>query len=511
MNDINKKISQFIEVEKTDNTTQIPIVQGSPLFNAKITPEKLAKDIAKEVKREAELDKVDNTSDLEKPVSDAQDVINKSLDTDIQTRATKESVNKKVDKVEGKTLSSNDYTNLDKREVEKVKDKSDKTYVDSELNKKVDKVDGKRLTTNDYTTDEKNKLRDIEVGANKYVHPDSHSALMIEQTTTRRFVSDIEKAKWNDKESKGGSQAKANKALSDAKSYVDGKVKTNVPENAKFTDTVVDISGKVDKEIGKSLIANSEIDRLKNVTNQDVPSKVSELENDSKFLVVEDLTDLGGGDMLKAVYDTDDDGIVDNAKKVNGFTVESNVPADAKFTDTTYTSGDNISIVDGKISITGQLGLTEEQVKKVKVDSATDADTVGGFSVGVYVPADAKFTDTVFDLSPYLKKRNDTLNSYVEKLVTIDETNLIDLNDGNVFLKTISADVAFAINNAKEGAHSFTLFIEMNTVAELIFPTEVKWEGGEMPDMTEADKTYILTFLTINQGTTWFGIEGGAF
>ena len=133
MNDINKKISQFIEVEKTDNTTQIPIVQGSPLFNAKITPEKLAKDIAKEVKREAELDKVDNTSDIEKPVSDAQDVINKSLDTDIQTRPTKESVNKKVDKVEGKTLSSNDYTNLDKREVEKVKDKSDKTYVDSEL------------------------------------------------------------------------------------------------------------------------------------------------------------------------------------------------------------------------------------------------------------------------------------------------------------------------------------------------------------------------------------------
>ena len=103
------------------------------------------------------------------------------------------------------------------------------------------------------------------------------------------------------------------------------------------------------------------------------------------------------------------------------------------------------------------------------------------------------------------------LNSYVEKLVTIDETNFIDLNDGNVFLKTITEDVAFAINNAKIGAHSFTLIIEMNTVAELTFPTEVKWEGGEMPDMTEADKTYILTFLTINQGTTWFAIEGGAF
>lgn len=45
---------------------------------------------------------------------------------------------------------------------------------------------------------------------------------------------------------------------------------------------------------------------------------------------------LGYGDMMKSTYDTDGDGIVDNAKKVNGKTVESNVPANAKFTDTTY-------------------------------------------------------------------------------------------------------------------------------------------------------------------------------
>lgn len=37
--------------------------------------------------------------------------------------------------------------------------------------KKVDKVSGKGLSTNDYTTDEKNKLRAIAAEANKYVHP----------------------------------------------------------------------------------------------------------------------------------------------------------------------------------------------------------------------------------------------------------------------------------------------------------------------------------------------------
>lgn len=50
------------------------------------------------------------------------------------------------------------------------------------------------------------------------------------------------------------------------------------------------------------------------------------------------------GDMSKAVYDTDNDGIVDNAEKVNNHTVETDVPANAVFTDTTYTAGTNISI-----------------------------------------------------------------------------------------------------------------------------------------------------------------------
>ena len=42
------------------------------------------------------------------------------------------------------------------------------------------------------------------------------------------------------------------------------------------------------------------------------------------------------GDMLKSTYDKNSNGIVDNSEKVNGHTVESNVPANAKFTDTIY-------------------------------------------------------------------------------------------------------------------------------------------------------------------------------
>lgn len=56
----------------------------------------------------------------------------------------------------------------------------------------------------------------------------------------------------------------------------------------------------------------------------------------------------GSGDMLTSVYDIDKDGIVDNAKKVNGHTIESNVPANAIFTDTTYSIATNS--VDGLMS-----------------------------------------------------------------------------------------------------------------------------------------------------------------
>ncbi len=54
-----------------------------------------------------------------------------------------------------------------------------KALVSSAISNKVDKVNGKGLSANDYTTAEKEKLAGIEAGANKYMHPDSHPASMI--------------------------------------------------------------------------------------------------------------------------------------------------------------------------------------------------------------------------------------------------------------------------------------------------------------------------------------------
>lgn len=55
----------------------------------------------------------------------------------------------------------------------------------------------------------------------------------------------------------------------------------------------------------------------------DIPTKTSELVNDSNFITSDALSGLGGGDMLKATYDTDGDGIVDNAEKLGGILAEA--------------------------------------------------------------------------------------------------------------------------------------------------------------------------------------------
>lgn len=92
----------------------------------------------------------------------------------------------KVDKVAGKGLSTNDYTTAEKNKLDDIENGANKTTVDSEINNsstnpvqnkiikaaldgKVDKVNGKQLSTNDYTTVEKTKLGNIQEGANKTI------------------------------------------------------------------------------------------------------------------------------------------------------------------------------------------------------------------------------------------------------------------------------------------------------------------------------------------------------
>lgn len=106
------------------------------------------------------------------------------------------------------------------------------------------------------------------------------------------------------------------------------------------------------------------------------------------------------------------------------------------------------------------------------------------------------------------------LENYREKLITVSESGgSIDLSLGNVFQHTPSGNITYSITNAVSGqAHSFTLIINMgSTLRTLTFPVSVKWQGGEMPDTTTPNKTYVLTFMSVDGGDSWLGMFGGEF
>ena len=161
--------------------------------------------------------------------------------------------NSKMDEID---TAINGLTNTDEslmvrigdieKDVEKLTD--DVTAVKKTLGNKVDKVEGKGLSSNDYTAAEKSKLAGIEANANKYTHPTytpkaaglykvtvdgtghvsaatavtkgditnlgipaqdtvythpaNHPASMITQDATHRFVSDAEKATYSGKANK---------------------------------------------------------------------------------------------------------------------------------------------------------------------------------------------------------------------------------------------------------------------------------------------------------------------
>lgn len=61
----------------------------------------------------------------------------------------------------------------------------------------------------------------------------------------------------------------------------------------------------------------------------------------------------GQGDMYTSVYDTNANGIVDNAERVNGHTVLKDVPANAVFTDTVYNANRSFTKIGSSLNPSG--------------------------------------------------------------------------------------------------------------------------------------------------------------
>ena len=151
------------------------------------------------------------------------------------------------------------------------------------------------------------------------------------------------------------------------------------------------------------------------------------------------------GDMLKATYDTTNNGIVDNAEKVNGLTVETAVPTGALFTDTVYThpTADGSLHVpatsttnNGKVLTAGATaGSISWQTVPLGVTDHTLLTNIGTNTHNQIDTALTRLANTLGtntgdqDLSTYTNQGN-TFNG-VNQLVKLDATGKLPAIDGS--------------------------------------------------------------------------------
>ena len=228
-------------------------------------------------------------------------------EVDLSGFATKDELNTKADvediptKVSQLENDSNYLTSIPSEYITET-ELNDKGYLTEhqDISGKVDKEDGKGLIS----LSEIERLKNVD----NYTHPSTHNATMITEDKNHRFVTDEEKALWNNKEEKNHTHKElhehANKDIlnditSDKIDEWDNKSEFNGDYNSLTNKpTIPSIEGLatetyVQNKIAEAQLSGEEVDlsglATKDELNakadvEDIPTKVSQLENDSNYL-----------------------------------------------------------------------------------------------------------------------------------------------------------------------------------------------------------------------------------
>lgn len=126
----------------------------------------------------------------------------------------------------------------------------------------------------------------------------------------------------------------------------------------------------------------------------------------------------------------------------------------------------------------------------------------GGTMTGTLAMADQKIT------RPQIEDYSETVNP----IGSIGGgTQDIDLELGNVVTATVdTSTTTFTFSNppASGKAGSFTLILTNGGSQTVNWPASVDWEYGGAPSLTSSGVD-VLSFLTVDGGTTWYGFVGG--
>ncbi len=199
----------------------------------------------------------------------------------------------------------------------------------------------------------------------------------------------------------------------------------------------------------------------------------------------------GTGDMEKSVYDQDGDGVVDNAMKVNNHTVNSDVPADAKFTDTTY------MVEDGGLS---EINFTSAKNEKLNgVEEGAEVNTITEVIAGDNIEIDNTNPKRPIISSAGVAGGNTIL---LENIVTT-ATAILSLSQNHIIRYTGGVYTLSDIVQASEFA--ITPDLSSSGTSRIDAPTGFVFKRNGLPDSTYIEITQnesqTFRFITLSDHT----------
>lgn len=182
---------------------------------------------------------------------------------------------------------------------------------------------------------------------------------------------------------------------------------------------------------------------------------------------------------------------------VNGLTLTGTVTSSGSLTLGGTLSGVSLTTaVTGTLPVanggTGATSLTNGFILRGNGTSAVSASNIfqdgsGNVGLGTNSPA-ARF---------------DVSGNMAQNIVTVAASD-VDCTAGNFFTRTVNGNVTFTFSNPPASrAFAFTLEI-VHTSGTITWPASVRWPGNTAPTLTTG-RTHLITFVTDNAGTTWFG------
>lgn len=446
-----------------------------------------------------------NKSNSVDPITGKWRVINEGGSSDLSSYYTKTETNNlldnKVDKVSGKDLSTNDFTDAYKQQIDDNKTAIDTlngdssvvgsvdskvstaysnatSYTDTECAKKVDKVSGKGLSTNDFTDELKTKLDNLE----NY----DDTALRNRVTANENAITVLN----GDTTVNGSVDKKVATCLTDSKSYTDTSVQNAIRQTAIVCDskptlsgtTITYYQGGVEKTItsdnktkfyytsgGENYstiwIEDTEFtDTVASVNFSDYVSKTNDVVSTytSSDADKTKIPNIGAMDALKSLVDTELD------EKVNVSDVESSISS----------SSDN----PVKSS-----ALYTEFTKKVDVEqgSANEGKILQVNSSGNLGLVDPQST---IDLSDYVSKTNDVVNTYSGQ--EVDKTKIPNLGAMDALKTLVDTDLNGKVSTA-QGVANEGKILQVNGEGNLalVDPSSM---GNNASDVSYENASYPL-------------------